>query len=159
MSWGNRLPRVCTWAQLYDRETDVNLFVFNTHWDHESQESRIKSAALLLQSIDQFTDVGDPVIVMGDFNAGEANPAFRKMVNNEDRPLADTFRKLHPSVKNVGTFNEFKGTTTGEKIDAILISPEFTVESAEIVRTNSERRYPSDHFPVTATVRFKGKRD
>ena len=66
--------------------------------------------------------------------------------------LVDTFRKMYPSDTTVGTFNGFTGNTSGEKIDAILISPEWSVRSARIDRTNSGGRYPSDHFPVTATL-------
>ena len=154
MSWGNRIPRICTWAALVDRTQDDELFVFNTHWDHESQESREKSAALILESIGHFTDVGEPVIVMGDFNADEQNPAFQRLLDDDVIALRDTFRELHPKAGNVGTFNGFKGTTTGGKIDAILVSREWTVQSAAIDRTNRDGRFPSDHFPVTATLIF-----
>ena len=68
----------------------------------------------------------------------------------------DTFRTLHPDVKEVGTGNQFKlGMTTGEKIDYIFVEPSIEVLTAEIVRTAVEGRYPSDHFPVVAKIRVR----
>jgi endonuclease/exonuclease/phosphatase family metal-dependent hydrolase len=106
----------------------------------------------------------DPFIVTGDFNAGEDNSAMRYLrgevarahQGSSDAPhplgLRDTFRVLHPNRAEVGTFNGFDGATTGEKIDAVLVSSEWEVRQAEIVRTAENRRYPSDHFPVVATL-------
>ncbi|MBW3555105.1 MAG: endonuclease/exonuclease/phosphatase family protein, partial [Gemmatimonadetes bacterium] len=43
-SWGNRIPRIATWARLRDTATDTSFYVVNTHWDHESQNARERSA-------------------------------------------------------------------------------------------------------------------
>jgi endonuclease/exonuclease/phosphatase family metal-dependent hydrolase len=68
----------------------------------------------------------------------------------------DTFRVMHPTEKEVGTANSFKfGQTTGEKIDYIFVAPETEVLAADILRNATDGRYPSDHFPVTARIRFK----
>jgi endonuclease/exonuclease/phosphatase family metal-dependent hydrolase len=173
-SWGNDIPRICTWARLRDRASGRAFQVYNVHWDHISQPSRERSAELLMRTIARqvlsgedpsASDQPEPVIVTGDFNAGEANPAFRRLlgVRSEarevleapERALLDTFRLLHPAARDVGTFNGFEGVTTGEKIDAILVSEEWEVVVAEIVRAAPEGRHPSDHFPVTATLQFR----
>ncbi len=75
-SWGNRITRICTWARLVERETGTHLYVYNLHLDHESQPSRERSVELLAARINARRP-RDPVIVMGDFNAGEDNPAVR----------------------------------------------------------------------------------
>ena len=157
MTWGNRIPRICTWAVLRDRGSGRALHVFNVHWDHESQESRERSARLLLERIAAREPAGTPVIVTGDFNAGEANAAFRALVKDPASVLRDTFRALHADAGTVGTFNAFRGESSGEKIDAILASPGWRVVDAGIVRDNDGGRYPSDHFPVTATLRLHGE--
>jgi endonuclease/exonuclease/phosphatase family metal-dependent hydrolase len=55
----------------------------------------------------------------------------------------------------VGTFNGFTfGKTTGEKIDYVFVEPGAEVLGVSIIRTAVAGRYPADHFPVTATVRF-----
>lgn len=156
-SWGNQITRIVTWARFRNRESDRTFYVFNTHWDHESQHARERSAALMLERIAALHG-DDPVLVTGDFNAGEENPAFRHLVGEGGAVgLHDTFRALHPDAADVGTFNGFDGDRTGEKIDAVLASSAWRVEEASIVRTAREGRYPSDHFPVTAIVSLPGE--
>jgi endonuclease/exonuclease/phosphatase family metal-dependent hydrolase len=93
-------------------------------------------------------------VVTGDFNAGEQNAAIRQLTvaRNGGRPLVDTFRVVHPQAKQVGTFNGFEGRTDGEKIDYVFANSCFEVQSAEIIHTRRESRYPSDHFPVSAQL-------
>ena len=70
-------------------------------------------------------------------------------------PFIDTFRAVHRDEKEVGTFSGFVfGQTSGEKIDYVLVQPGTEVLAAAIVRTSEGRRYPSDHFPVTARIRL-----
>ena len=149
--WGNTITRICTWAQFATPEGQP-VYVYNVHLDHQSQPSREKSATLLRGRVDA-RDPKAPVIVMGDFNAGEKNPAVASMV--EGGELRDTFRVAHPSAAPVGTFTGFKfGQVSGEKIDHIFASAEWEVVEAAIVRTDRNQRYPSDHFPVTAVLRL-----
>jgi endonuclease/exonuclease/phosphatase family metal-dependent hydrolase len=150
--WGNTIPRICTWARFRDRAEGGTFTVYNVHWDHVSQPSRERSAALLLERIAAGPS-GDAVIVMGDFNAGESNPAFSALTGSAMVPLRDTFRELHPDSTAVGTFHGFAGGTAGEKIDAVLVGPGWEVVRAGIVRTARDGRYPSDHYPVTALLR------
>ncbi len=164
-SWGNRITRICTWARLVDRDSGNSFYVYNVHLDHESQDSRERSAELLAERIAMRT-YPDPVIVTGDFNAGEQNSAMRYLRGEVGRAwaksdtapsapgLIDTFRRVHPDATDVGTFNAFRGVTTGERIDAILVSRDWSVQDAAIVRTSSGGRYPSDHFPVSAVLRL-----
>jgi len=153
MGWGNRYPRICTWAVFRDQQTEHSVAIYNIHWDHESQASREHSADLLLQTIEQ--TAGDaPVIVTGDFNAGERNPAIVRL----KQTLRDSFRELHSKDDSVGTYHAFRGTTSGEKIDHVFVNPLLTVTGASIIRTQEGGRYPSDHFPVTASVCLKEER-
>ena len=160
MTWGNRITRICTWARLRDRAGGARFYVYNLHLDHESQPSRERSALLLAERI-RARSSPDPVLVMGDFNSGEANPVYRHLTGaatlpaaTPAPPLADTYRLRHPGDTMVGTFHAFRGTTTGDKIDHILASPEWHALDASIVRTSRAGRFPSDHFPVTAVVRL-----
>ncbi len=160
-SWGNRIPRIVTWARFRDRASGRAFFVYNTHWDHESQPSRERSAGALLGHIERRRP-RDPFLVLGDFNAGETNPAFQTLLGGTeaDGPLLDVFRVVHPDATGVGTFHGFTGEAGPERIDAIFASGGWTVLDAEIVRAAEPRdggtRYPSDHYPVTAEVRPGG---
>ena len=150
-SWGNTITRICTWAQLATKEGRP-FYVYNVHLDHRSQPSREKSVALLRARIEA-RDPKAPVVVTGDFNAGETNPAVAAMLDGG--AYRDTFRVKHPDASPVGTFTGFKvGQVAGEKIDYVFATDEWEVVDAAIVRTSRRNRYPSDHFPVTATLRL-----
>ena len=155
-TWGNNITRICTWARFIDRD-GRGFYHFNLHLDHESQPSRERSTLLLRQRIDARPFPGDPVIVTGDFNVGEKNPALAALVMKGDpaTPFLDTYRVLYPDETVVGTFNGFKtGNTNGDKIDYVLVQPGAEVIAAEIIRTSRNDRYPSDHFPVAARIRL-----
>ena len=149
-TWGNTITRICTWARLIDRD-GRGFFVYNVHLDHQSQPSRERSTLLLRERIEARSVAQEPVLVTGDFNVGEKNPALATLIG----PLVDSYRVVRPREKTVGTFTGFKpGNVEGEKIDYILAQPQTDVLQADIVRTARDGRYPSDHFPVVARVRF-----
>lgn len=153
--WGHHHYRICTWAHLRDAATGRALYVFNTHFDHQSQRARVNSAALIRRRIrDRATD--DPVLLTGDMNAGEGNPAIAKLKSHDSSfPLRDSFRVLHPDAIEVGTSNgRYRGRRDGAKIDYIMASPAFEVLDASIDQEARGGRYPSDHFPVVAKVRL-----
>ena len=161
-SWGNRIPRICTWARFADAG-GRRFHVYNAHLDHESQPSRERSVRLLADRIGQRRGSEEPVLVTGDFNADEQNPATRWLLGERvaGMPrrarvrLVDTFRRLHPDARTVGTFTGFEfGRVDERKIDYVLTSPEVTVLAARIVQTSRDGRYPSDHFPVVARIRL-----
>jgi endonuclease/exonuclease/phosphatase family metal-dependent hydrolase len=155
-SWGNEIPRIVTWARFRDRSNGRTFYVYNTHWDHQSQPSRERSAAYLLERIRAREHRSDPVIVSGDFNAGEDNPAFQALLAGDGAvQLVDTYRAVRTDTSNVGTFNAFTGATDGAKIDAILATPDWVIRDAAIVRTQIDGRYPSDHFPVIARLSIR----
>jgi endonuclease/exonuclease/phosphatase family metal-dependent hydrolase len=163
ITWGNACTRVCSWGRFKDRKTGGRLDVYNVHLDHVSQPSREKSAVLVAQRIAARPDEA-PCIFMGDFNAGEGNPAVRfikgeALLAGRRTPLVfrDTFRIVHPDEKIVGTFNAFTGRTDGEKIDYIFVGPGWRTLDAAIIRTSKDGRYPSDHFPLTARLRLQAK--
>lgn len=153
-SWGNSIPRICTWARLIDRQSGDALYIFNTHYDHRSQPSREQSSKLIAQRIASRSH-NDPVVLMGDFNAGELNPAINHLhADNQGPNLAHTYRAQHPDEIAVGTFNAFQGKADGDMIDHIFVSGSFQILDANIDRTNDDGRYPSDHFPVWVQVAF-----
>ena len=150
-SWGNDITRICTWALLFDRSSGDRLRVFNTHWDHVSQPSRIKSGELICQRLES-SSADKPIIVMGDFNVGPKNPARESL---SAAGLRDSFVDVQPDGGQVGTFHRFTGKATSDKIDAILINKHWKTLDAEIVTAGKNDRFPSDHFPVTATLEIQ----
>jgi endonuclease/exonuclease/phosphatase family metal-dependent hydrolase len=163
ITWGNACTRICTWARFVEKSSGKAFYIYNLHLDHVSQPSREKSVVLVAKRIGRRKHK-EPFIITGDFNAGENNPAILYLKgkaafddgkggeSKNPHPVIDTFRVLHPYVKDMGTFHEFKGIHTGDKIDYIFTTPDVKILEAAILYDNVEGRYPSDHFPVTATL-------
>ena len=161
--WGNSITRICTWGHFQYRDNGEKFYLYNAHLDHRSQNSREMSAVLLSEKI-QDRETDDPVIVTGDLNAGERNPAILYLKGKADLvkdqtyqnpfPMVDSYRVKHPDATRVGTFNGFEGETGGEKIDYVFIQPTLEVLKADIIDDSYQGRYPSDHFPVYAVVKI-----
>jgi endonuclease/exonuclease/phosphatase family metal-dependent hydrolase len=94
---------------------------------------------------------------MGDLNTSEDSAPLRALVGEaaSGRRLFDSYRRVHPNRSpEESTFNHWRGTTEGSRIDFILHSEEFTPTEAAIIRTSYDGRWPSDHYPITATLRL-----
>jgi endonuclease/exonuclease/phosphatase family metal-dependent hydrolase len=166
--WGAACVRICTWARFIERKSGRAFYMFNLHLDHVSQPAREKSAVLLTQRIKNRKH-RDPFILTGDFNSGENNPVITYLKGQNELtgangrkstnpvPMVDTFRVLHPDVKDVRTGHAFRGTRKGNKIDYIFVPSSIKVLEAEILYDNIDGRYPSDHFPVNATIRLPAR--
>ena len=161
MSWNTACTRICTWALFKDKISERKFYVYNLHLDHRSQEARKKGVKLVLERIAQRKTLA-PAFITGDFNAGETNPAITQIKEPEFTALdskgskktvglVDSFRRVQPDAKPVGTFNSWKGTATGQKIDYVFAMDHLHILSADILRMHRSGRYPSDHFPVMAT--------
>lgn len=158
-SWGNSITRICTWARLVDKVTGRGWYFFNVHLDHESQPSREKSVLLLLERIGAVRNPSEPVFVAGDFNVGENDPVIRFIKGRQSlggktnpMPMVDSFRSIDSTSTAVATWHDFTGDAAGDKIDFVFLQPRIRTVAAAIVRDNLAGKYPSDHFPVTASV-------
>lgn len=163
-TWGNKFPRAVTWGRFLEKDTGYTLYVYNTHFDHVSQNSREKSAVLLAKEIAGRQAQKDPFVVTGDLNAGEGNLAIKFLKGDAKIdgktnavPMRDSFRVVKPDANNVGTAHGFNGGTGGNKIDYVFVPPKQKVNSAHIDHFNVDGRYPSDHFPVVGVITFADK--
>jgi endonuclease/exonuclease/phosphatase family metal-dependent hydrolase len=153
-TWGTKWPRMVTWVKFRDRQTQQEFFLWNTHFDNESQPAREKSAKLLRERVAAL-DTALPVIVTGDFNAaGGRNEAHRILTG--DGFFADSWDTAgQRKGEGIGTTNGFKAIRpNGTRIDWILTRGTLTVDSIEIATHSRDGQFPSDHFPVTARLRI-----
>ena len=158
-------PRSVTAALFHELKngqlTGRCIYVYNTHFDHMSEEARQRGAKQLMDRVSVRKNKDIFVILMGDMNCGEKSPAIRYMLGDpmslDDKEwkspykLVDTFRMVNPDATEVGTFNGFR-TPGRDKIDYIFVSPDLKATSSDIIRTQREGRYPTDHFPVSAVI-------
>jgi endonuclease/exonuclease/phosphatase family metal-dependent hydrolase len=151
------VPRIASWVRLRDQQSGREFIVLNTHFDHISAPARRKSAALIRERLSKLAE-GVPAIVMGDLNTPEDSAPLRVLAGEaaaSDRRLIDSYRAVHRERSpEESTFNHWQGTTAGSRIDFILHTQEFKTTGAAIVRTSYDGRWPSDHYPVTATLRL-----
>lgn len=153
-TWGNTCRRMVTWVQFRDRESGNEFYVFNTHFDHQSELAREESAKLVRERITALK-TKLPVLLIGDFNAAAGKSKAYDILTADgflvDAWLAapkrqgeglDTFNGFHPTKKN------------GERIDWIFTHGKATVTSAEISTYSRDGQFPSDHFPVTAIIKL-----
>jgi len=157
ISYGNSIPRICTWGRFISKQTGRTFFHYNTHLDHQSVVSREKSSQQLLDFI-YSKQTADPTMITGDFNNNSEQS--KEIVTLTNSSFVDTFRVLHPNATSVGTFHGFNGNDSGTKIDYVfgsalpVLGGPCKVEQASIIKDNDNGRYPSDHFPVDATLIF-----
>jgi endonuclease/exonuclease/phosphatase family metal-dependent hydrolase len=154
--WGNTVPRMVIWQRFTDRASRRSFSAYNTHWDHMHQGSRVKSGEAMRSHIAARWRPENPVVVLGDFNARESNPAvahLRGLGNGGQPYLLDTFEVLHAGEKRRTTLHFWRGRRDGNlKVDHILASSPVRVTSARI--RDNDPRMVSDHFPVVAEVEF-----
>ena len=154
-SWGNNLFRICTWALFRAKGIDKEFYVYNTHFDHRSEESRESSARFVAEHIASRERSMAPFLLLGDLNAGEDSvPIEILLAQTGKAQLVDTFRAVFPDANDVGTFGAWVGKSDGEKIDYVFADSSVDILDAAIVRDNLNGQYPSDHYPVTARIRF-----
>ncbi len=155
ISWGNKVMRICTWGKFRSRKSARELFVFNTHFDHESQQCREKGAALIMKKIQE--KAGDlPLVLTGDFNAVPDNPAVRLIIGSQPK-LFDVWLSMNATtpLDQSGTINGFKSAINDARIDYIFASAALIADESAILHDQREGNYPSDHFPVRATLHFR----
>lgn len=151
-SWGNTVVRICTWAKLYDRINQKAFHFYNTHLDHEAPLARQKGIELILSRM-AATGTGGPFILTGDLNADPGEP-FHALIKAEPNRLVDVWEKLHPDAtpEQSVTYHAFKPGNFGSRIDFIYASPSLGLVDAEILTDHIDGNYPSDHYPVRATL-------
>lgn len=156
--WDAACPRIVTWVRLAFKESPwTELQVVNVHLDHEGERARIESARLLRKLAEAHG--GQPLIVLGDFNCPPGSEPYR--ILTEDRSNLAELRDAHTLYSSSplgewwnGTYHAFEGRPRGGRIDWILHNRRFEPLEADIDHSADEGRFPSDHFPVTATLRL-----
>ena len=174
--WDAALPRICTWGEFKDKQSNFRFYFFNLHMDHVGVVARDESSKLVLRKIREICG-DDPVILTGDFNVDQTNNNYDILANSGI--LKDSYETTQFRFALNGTFNAFDpNLKTDSRIDHIFVSPSFNVEKYGI-HTDSYRiqltdsiiqkgdfpkevslkdyaaRMPSDHFPVKVELSFQ----
>jgi endonuclease/exonuclease/phosphatase family metal-dependent hydrolase len=151
----SRATRIVTWARFHHHATTRQVYVFNTHFSPRGGQGHIEAARILSDRIRTIARDG-LVIVTGDFNAAAETTDVWRMLNadlvRDAWPLAEERRGPGATMGSFGPPRE--GDTN--RIDWILVGPAIRVQSIETVLYHQSGRYPSDHYPVFASVALEG---
>ncbi len=155
-TWGNANRRMVTWVKFRDLQTEREFYFWNTHLDHEVQAAREKGAALIAERVKALkTEL--PVLLVGDFNANaRANKTYDILTGNGENEggFSDTwFNAALRGEPNFASFHGYKKPTPdGPHIDWILSRGAVKTAATHMVTFQQNGQYPSDHFPIAATV-------
>lgn len=135
--WGERWAQ---WQVFRVRNGGPSLLVVMTHLS--TAEDQVPQADQVIDLAVKKGQSGLPVVVMGDFNFDASGRLAKRGFQDS---VAD----------GKGTFHEFKGGRTGPRLDVI------GVRGCRVLEGNVDTRreplegvwvYPSDHYPVAATI-------
>lgn len=149
--WNAACRRVCTYGLFRSKKTKQYVWVFNTHFDHVSELARLESAKLIVKKIGEVNTKKYPVIVSGDFNSKPVEDPAKYMMQHLDNARNNS-RQVYGGTD---TWNGFHFNKKPEGcIDYIFISKDkrINVSKFATLTDSYDMKYPSDHFPVMATI-------
>lgn len=174
-SWKTSCPRVCSWLLLKDKKNGKTFCFANAHTDHRSALARLEGMKLVIKRMRDFAPPGTPIIFTGDHNCLENSKPAKAVAEilkdsiyvtetapkgpwrtytgwtwlDNEYSAADAL-KLQQSERN----KPLSSSKTGYRIDYIYVSKGIRV-TAYAVHADPRpgvKLYPSDHFPVSASV-------
>lgn len=155
-SWGANLKRICTWGKFKDLYTGEEFYVFNTHYDNQSDSAKRESSNLLLSKIPSIAGTS-PVILMGDFNASQKGTPYKTL--HDSQLLDDAFKtaNINYSYRTTTTgWNPNRPLTDTLRIDHIFKTSHWSVKSHNVLTdtyNGVDSVLPSDHYPVLIEVK------
>ncbi len=147
--WDAAYERIATWGRVRDRLSGVTFFHFNTHLDHIGKQARREGARLLADRMKQITQ---PLILTGDFNDLAASESNRIIIGSGFTDAFDATRSPHHGP--TATWNGFKATEAGRRIDFIFVRGPIAVLRHAILSDTYDGGFVSDHFPVVADLQI-----
>ncbi len=142
LNWDAAFPRMCVWFRLWHRKAHKELIFLNTHFDYQPI-AMIESAKVLRTWLRKNFD--KPLIVSGDFNADKQSESYRIL----------TIDLMDARQNDDNTFHDYGKIDKGFPIDWVLVSAHFEIKNSRIDYFHKNGVYPSDHYPLLATLDWK----
>ncbi|KAF6814096.1 endonuclease/Exonuclease/phosphatase [Colletotrichum plurivorum] len=167
--WDAALPRIGTVASLKHVRTGAPLVFMCTHWDHQGQTARERSAELLVELAKEWEEVAAaagggagpvPVFLGGDLNVQPDNPAYRTLVAGGN--MQNT-RDVTPEERRTGYSKTYTALTSiawdDTTIDHLFVRDPTARGMEFLTHTVLPNKFDdgpfiSDHRPVVSDVTF-----
>lgn len=143
--------RICSWAKFKEKETSKTFYFFNVHFDHQGVIAREESGKLMVEKFKEIAK-DSPVISTGDYNSRPDTDQIKRISNylNDSQAISQA-----PPYGPEGTFTRrFKNPLSKYRIDYVFVSDHFDVLKYAHLTDNDGMHYPSDHIPVSVTLKF-----
>lgn len=150
--WDAALNRICSYGQFEDKSSQQRLWVINCHFDHAGATARLESARLVLSQIEEINSDGEPLVLMGDYNAEPESPPM-VLLKQHLSDSRDSSRS--PPTGPSGTFSGFAaGGAVTRRIDYLFIPKNGRIKVLEytVLEDAVQGRYASDHLPVLVKI-------
>jgi endonuclease/exonuclease/phosphatase family metal-dependent hydrolase len=151
--WNIPRPRMLTWGRLRSAG-GTEIVVLNTHlpYGRDAAEARRQAALIVLRVIAAFP-AELPLFVTGDFNAPIDSEVYA-MLTEDLRDAWKTAQSISGPEGTLNGFGKLPSEATTRRIDWILHRGSVETVEAETVTHSKDGRFPSDHYPITATFRI-----
>ena len=160
-SWNTCCTRVCSYLVLKDKETGKRFCFANTHTDHVSELAREKGMMLIIERMKDF-GAGSPIVFTGDHNCryDDAPAKAVRQVLKDARDVTETpVAGPRNTFQGFGKFKDGPVDENGKRYKDCCIDYIYVSDGTRVLDfvTHDDRRpgtdlYPSDHYPITATV-------
>jgi len=169
----SQYPRIVTYSLFHEicakrKRTGFTVYVYNTHFDHvRGTIVQEKEAEMILNRIFERQSQSSPAILIGDLNAHEADRPILFLkgqtvtidgkTTTPPMALIDSFRVVHPDETDIATIHHYlpHNPTSGRKIDYFFSTSNLIAIDAKIIHDKPEGRFPSDHYPIRATLHYR----
>ena len=144
-------PRICVDILVRHKESGKMLRIYDVHLDHEETDAKAKGMKVVLDKISEdMQKIPAEVILLGDFNEQPYGPAITYINEYKDIKLVDITSSIPVSA------HDYKENVTDHKIDYIFTSESLAKEAdqVKIWDENSHGIFLSDHYPISAIIRF-----
>ena len=159
-SWGTCCTRVCSYLVLRDKSNGRRFCFANTHTDHVSALARKEGMELVVRRMRDFGK-GAPIVFTGDHNCrynDDPAKAVRKVLKDA-RDIAEKTEGPHDTFQGFGEYKSGPVDAAGKDYEDHCIDYIYVSDGTRVIdfATHDDRRpgtdlYPSDHYPITATV-------
>jgi len=157
-AWDAMCPRVCNWGRFRHKTTGREFCFFNTHLDHRGHVAQVKEMEQVIARMKAVAKNGTLAFLTGDMNVGVSARPIRIAETYLDNAFKVTQTPRKGPDRSWNNWEIEPKHSRGALIDYIFLSKEsevVKVKDLAVLDDTYDGFYPSDHFPLVATIDMK----